>query len=44
MPIGLGFPIKGQAVRGFQMKDNIAGNKGRLTVQYWLCVGSDWSN
>lgn len=34
--IGLGFAIRGQAVRGFQMKEfiNMVGNKGCLSVEY----------
>lgn len=45
-PIGLGFAIKGRAVKGFQMKEFIKmeGNKGCLAVEYWLCMRSDWSN
>lgn len=44
--IGLGFAIKVQAVGGFQMKEfiNMVGNKGCLSVEYWLCERSDWSN
>lgn len=43
---GPGVAIKGQAVRGFQIKEfiNMVGNKGRLSVEYWLRVRSDWSN
>lgn len=43
---GPGVAIKGQAVRGFQIKEfiNMAGNKGRCSTEYWLSVRSDWSN
>lgn len=44
--IGLGFAIKGQAVGGFQMKEfiNMVGNKGCLSVEYWLCERRNCSN